>query len=362
MMTRYKSFLDIRLIWIVLGLSVIILKSFVSANWVEIYYSRGMFLNVRSILSSIGNAFDFPLIYLLIPGLLIYLGFKLKKLLIRKISWKQKLTQFLYSTAAFVLALIFLFQILWGFNYSRIPVETQLNIKMTPLNIAEIEDALNRQTKTIIASRNMLQTDSINRLRLNALSKSWFNPSKLNGVLESILKTNNFPVAGTVDGKIIGPKGILLRFGTSGIYLPFTGQGHIDGGLHPLQLPFVIAHEIAHGYGFADEGTCNFWAYLTCIEMKNPYVQYAGELAYWRYLASSFRSGNPEAYSVYRDQLPMSIQKDLNAINKAMARYPDLIPRIRNFTYNTYLKSQGISEGMANYNKIVPMVEAWKKR
>ncbi|MCB0582976.1 MAG: DUF3810 family protein, partial [Phaeodactylibacter sp.] len=71
-----------------------------------------------------------------------------------------------------------------------------------------------------------------------------------------------------------------------GLYFPFTGEGHIDAGLHPLQKPYVMAHELAHGYGFGDEGTCNFLGYLACIGSDDPVIAYIGHLNYWRTLAA----------------------------------------------------------------------------
>ena len=60
-----------------------------------------------------------------------------------------------------------------------------------------------------------------------------------------------------INGKIrcrqILPQGILLRISTAGFYNPLTGECNIDKGLHPLQKPFVMAHELFHGMGITGE-------------------------------------------------------------------------------------------------------------
>ena len=83
-------------------------------------------------------------------------------------------------------------------------------------------------------------------------------------------------------------------------------------------------------------------------------------VAYWRYLAIAYRGLQPEKYEQFREQLPTGFLADMEAINQELAKYPDIMPRFRNFAYDQYLKSQGISEGLASYSQIVMLVDAWE--
>ena len=94
------------------------------------------------------------------------------------------------------------------------------------------------------------------------------------------------PHSGRVRVRQPWPNGFLLRWSTAGIYIPQTGEGHIDRGLLAVQKPFTIAHEMAHGYGVADEGACNFIAWLACSQSRDPWVRFGGALTYWRYAAA----------------------------------------------------------------------------
>ena len=51
---------------------------------------------------------------------------------------------------------------------------------------------------------------------------------------------------------------------------------------------------------------------------------------------------------------------DLDAINENNAAYPDIMPQFRDAAYDSYLKAQGIEEGIQNYGKVILMVEAWR--
>ncbi len=178
-------------------------------------------------------------------------------------------------------------------------------------------------------------------------------------LLTNVLRNFNYPIPAKVRGRLLFPKGILLRISTAGVYIPFTGEGHIDPGLHHLQLPFVMAHEMSHAYGIGGEGDCNFLAYLSCTSSENSYLKYVGFLYYWRYVAPDYRAYRPEEYKIIWENLPLGIKNDLRAIREEMNKYPDILPAVRDAAYNTYLKAQGIDDGIKNYDRVTMLAHAW---
>ena len=52
----------------------------------------------------------------------------------------------------------------------------------------------------------------------------------------------------------------------------------------------------------------------------------------------------------------------MDAINDNLDKYPDIMPAFRNYAYDQYLKSQGISEGLASYSQIIMLVDAWERK
>ena len=133
--------------------------------------------------------------------------------------------------------------------------------------------------------------------------------------------------------------------------------------MHPLrQLP-AMAHEMSHGFGFSDEGACNFIAYIACSEHPNTYLAYGARLDYWNTLASACRAMNPSVYdTIFRPQIPRGIVADQRAIFDQHRQYSELAPAIRYQVYDSYLKAQGISSGMLNYDEVLMLVEAWKRK
>lgn len=345
------------LFWILAGAFVLLAKTFLpnGSTVVEQVYSRGVFIGVRRVFDLLSWS-PIPLMYCF--WIIVLWGAWLK---IR--SWRKNgfsILQFAFGTASFVGALLFFFFLLWGFNYSRVPIEKQLGLDLKPLNAVEIEAAFQKETTRLIDLRSHLTN-----ARRRPLQRSDF-PEKLEQTvregLETWLATHDFSTAGRVKGRLLYPRGVFLRFSTAGLYFPYTGEGHIDPGLHPLQWPYTLTHELGHGYGFGDEGTCNFLALMGCDQSKDVAIRYSGRLNYWRSLAAQYRRYNPEVFQSVRESLPPEIQMDLNVINEAMLRYPDFIPDLQPRIYNAYLKSQGIAEGVLNYDRVVMLAESYEKK
>ena len=175
------------------------------------------------------------------------------------------------------------------------------------------------------------------------------------------LQTFGYPTPGRVRARLLKPNGILMRISTAGVYLPWVGECHIDAGLHPIQIPNVMAHEFAHGYGITDEGSCNFIALHVCLNSENLFYKYSGSLSYWKTVASNYKAVFPATYEQFKKDMPQGIWNDIKAINQNIDKYPDIFPVFRDFFYSNFLKSQGISEGLKNYSRVILLETAYQK-
>ena len=349
-------------IGILLGMLALLLKWLAgfAPNLVEQVYSRGIFLFVRWGIDYLLAWFPIPLIYVFFLLVLGLFGHKCRLLWNSKDSKLLKSFRFFTGFIASVGILLFLFFFLWAFNYDRLPIEESLNIKPKPLSIEELRSELELETAELIRLRASIEgiTDSaINEALLPDNLEQ-----KLRAGLVQWLADNDYPTTGRVRGRLIYPKGIFLYFSSSGLYFPFTGEGHVDAGLNALQRVYVMTHEMGHGYGFGDEGTCNFLAYVGTINSDNPLIAYLGRLGYWRTVAVNYLRYERESYQAFRETLPPGIIADLNAINQNLQDYPDIMPKFRYYAYDSYLKAQGISEGMANYSRVIMLVHALRAK
>ena len=340
-------------------ISIRILLSFFP-NVVEHVYSRGLFLVIRWFIDHTTARLPFPTLYIFI-GIIGWLLFN------TGIQWwqlfqqnKLKRLDLILPIANFMSITIVFFLLLWGFNYAREPLENQLHLETKKLNLEEI---INETTVATLAANQARSI--IPNADTNALSNNFLPPNledTMRQLLVKALTKYGYPTVGKTRCRVIYPKGLLMRLGASGIYLPWIGEGHVDGALTAAQIPFTIAHEMAHGYGFGDEGSCNFWGYVACMTSDNPTIRYSGTLAYWRYIASEYKYFQPEAYEVFRaNNLSIGMKNDLELIYQNHEKYRNLIP-YQDAAYDTYLKFQGVEEGIESYSRMVLLVKAWKSR
>jgi hypothetical protein len=343
-----------RIPWVFLFLLLLLVRWILTPQQIEIWYSRGIFLWIRDLQSTISEWSTWPLIYWLLGGLLLYVVVKIWRWRSEKAGWKTKGLQAGLGILNFLAGLAFWFMFLWGIQYSRPPMEEQLGLTKQALTESILEEEFHWATHQLKVAYSRLPSGYAQIIQ----SEQWagYLEPNLQESLADLAGQLGYPVVAPVRSRLLFPRGSLLHFSSSGVYLPWVGEGHVDPGLHPIQWPFVMAHEMGHGFGITDEGNCNLVGFLTSIRHSDPVIQYAGWLGYWRYLASDYRRGCPSNYALAYEQLPSGIQADLKAIYEYQIRYMDWMPELRDVAYETYLKAQGISEGLANYDNIIMMV------
>lgn len=338
--------------WPVVALILVAIRHYGAAHpqFIETEYSRGLYPLIQMLLHwTIGQV---P-----IAGFYLFWIFVLFQLVREILRWRKRRKRLLHQRVLAVIAilarwssaLVIWFLVIWGFNYVRVPMHEQLGYTLQSPDTATLAQELRVITAQLISDRATLTQDTtpyIPRMRFEELADG------TSDALRTTLATMGYPHEQPV--RVAGlPAGMLLRLQTSGIYWFFVGESYIDAGLHPLQVPFTVAHEQAHGFGFGDEGVCNFLAYEACRRSPDAYIRYAGTLTYWRYVAAAFRRMSPDAYPALRDSLlTAGLRSDLSAIQANNERFTPIMPRLRDRTYNAYLQSQ-LNEGLESYDKVV---------
>jgi hypothetical protein len=330
-------------------------------DWAEALYSRTFFQGIRCSFDYLLGWMPFPLEYLLFA----WLGWRL----MCGISWlvraqttsiKKRLQQSGFHLLRFLCGIIALFYWLWGFNYNRIPLEQQIGLPVISLTADTLEAMFFRQTQMVLELRAKIQPDST-RIIPEIMVADRLEP-EVRRYVEQQIKTLGYPVMGKVRGRQPFWEGFLFRFGASGIYNPFSGESNMERGLYFLSKPYVLAHEFSHGYGFGDEGVCNFLGYLSLSRSDNIFYRYSAELGFWRELAAAYRQVKPGVYQQFRAGLPPGFLADLEQIYQQLDRYPEFFASFRRVAYDKYLKAQGIEEGLQNYDKVIVLVLAWQQK
>ena len=317
----------------------------ISSPLTDTLYLGGIFQVFRLIYDHTIGLISIPFIYILLPLVI----FQAIRPFFSKEPWKIKLLKMLEV----FLWLLCAFYILWALNYHASPVEQKADLPMLDLTderLIEVFDQVSIELNSLSANVGERTVQDFEA-----------REKQIRPLLEAVLQKFEYPTLGRVRVRKLFA-GSILRNRTSGIYIPHVLEGHVDGGLYPVQWPFTIAHEMAHGYGITHESDCNFFAYLTCKSSDDPYLQYSGTLAYWRYLGSHLRSIDEELYKLKREVIDAAVVNDLNEIRAHVVRYPDLMPKYRSKIYDQYLKSHGVTSGIKSYDRMILLIEAWNKK
>ncbi len=330
----------------------------------HLVYEGVLYPVIRYCLDSIFCLLPFASIYILIPLAMLMIINNIMRYYVQKKQQKGRRnsrkkimavilrgTYFCFKTATIVICL---FYILWGFHYVAPSPVLKLNISVSEISKSDLEHEL-ELTKTALVDISNTKK-SFNNLNINALKAETFSFCRDN--LNPRLWCHR-DKAVWIPVRQIYPKGWLSGFGASGIYNPFTGECNIDAGLHYLQKPYTIAHELTHACGITDEGFCNFVAYQVCCNSSIIDHQYSGHLMYWRTVAAAYKTLDPERYKVLRASLPPNIISDLDEINANIRSMPNFISSHAEI-YDAFLKSQGQQAGIQSYDKVIGLVRAYR--
>lgn len=308
-------------------------------------YQNGVFPLWRiSFDYTLGNL-NFPLVYLLLTFLVFYFFYVLYQWKFTSVHLKKKTKRIVASAGKKILVGIALFFWLWGFNYYQPDFSSRFGMVQTSIDTQDVKTEIHN----VIYQLNTLRRSISDTLLFDFGIRKEELESSLRSGLEPLLVESGWNVYGRVRVRALKPEGVLLRFSAAGIYFPYSMEGHYDQGLHILQIPFTLAHEMAHGYGVTSEGDCNLLALVVTLQAKDPLIQYCGLLTYYRYLRSDRRFIN-DIEGLLLDE---KVKSDLVDIRMNSQKFPDIFPFWRDFVYDWYLRMMGVEDGIQNYYALI---------
>ncbi|MBQ7821800.1 MAG: DUF3810 domain-containing protein [Clostridia bacterium] len=146
----------------------------------------------------------------------------------------------------------------------------------------------------------------------------------------------------------------------SGVYTYYTGETNINTNFPDYTIPFTSAHEMAHQRGFAREKEANFVAFLVCEASNDPYIRYSGKLSMLEYILNALYSEESDLYYEIFYLLDIKVRCELVAYSDFFDTYRDsTASEISSAVNDTYLKSQGQTEGEKSYGLVVDLAVAY---
>ena len=326
----------------------------VGNQFIEKYYSNFFYLFISEKLRLMTGWISIPigdLLYLfIIISLIYFVFFRIKK--------SKKILLDLGSSA---FVFLFLFYMLWGLNYKRLPIKDHLNV-----NGNFEENELIDFTENLIDIINnkhiyLYENESIRPINKYSFKQS-VEVSKNN--IDKLKEKIKIPIIKS-DYKYVSVKKSLFSLpltymGFSGYINPFTNEANINYKIPSTSLIFVINHEIAHQLGIASEKDANFISYLMLISSDDEYLKYCGLSYALRLCLNELSKLDYEKYRYFLERVNKGIIKDYVEINKFWKNYEGKIEEVSKKSYDLYLKQNNIKSGIKNYNESISLILKYK--
>jgi hypothetical protein len=140
--------------------------------------------------------------------------------------------------------------------------------------------------------------------------------------------------------------------GVDGMHAPFLLETLLNPDLTPPERPAVLAHEWAHLAGYAPEDDASFVGIVAALA-ADPASQYSGWLTLFHEALAHVSPGEQRRLVSRLDAGPRA---DRQAIAVRLRVRNERVARASWETYDRYLKTQGVREGVASYSRVVQLI------
>lgn len=320
------------------------------AGLVEAAYAQSLYPALQAVITSASNLVPvafFDLWLAVAIGLLLWWSARAALAVWRRRRWLPA-AQALWRTVVFAALAYLWFLAVWGLNYARVPIEVRLALPAAAPSGGEVVALLD----TAVAESNRLAAAAHGA---GADADDADNDDAVARALAAVDAAHGRPRA-TVPGR---PKATLLApyfrmAGVDGLTAPFALETLLNPDLTAFERPFTLAHEWAHLSGHAAEADANFVAWLaTQTPDADAVTRYSG----WLFLVSETSWQVPAAERVRAlTALADHPRRDLADIARRMASRVDVVERVGWRVYDSYLRSQGVDDGVRSYSRAVSLI------
>ncbi len=336
---------------ILLCLALLIFLSGLNAELVLTVYTNGIYPYTSVAQRFVSALFPFAIGDVLYAVLIIYglwLAFKGIRKMADRQSRKAAFSALPLQLLNVILILYIAFKLLWGLNYSRPSVSTQLGIsdtKYTNAQLVSLGDFLIRRLNIVSAKLDTQKArKSFTIQELEAKAKQAY---------DLMAQQNSF-----FNYSIPAVKPVIFdwgvtKMGLEGYYNPLSGEANVNMRLPAILLPFVTCHEISHEMSIAREDEANLIGYMTSINSPDLNFQYSGYYNILRNVLFEIRVKSPDDYQLLYQKINKATLADFDAERDFWMGYNSDMYGYMNVALDSFLKINNQRKGVDSYQDIV---------
>ncbi|MDD4774538.1 MAG: DUF3810 domain-containing protein [Eubacteriales bacterium] len=275
-------------------------------------------------------------------------------------SRKSKESGVRYTTTLLAAATLFYSIFVLGFavSYQGSTLESKLGIDRRNVSA----DELYKTSEILLGEIDKLVSDI--DYKYGSLSVKPFTLNEMNGLLndsyKQIANKYDFIPQLRTNTKFILLSEPMTYTHISGVYTYYTGEANININFPDYTLPYTAAHEMSHQRGIAREDEANFMAFLVCIASENKYIRYSGYLNMFEYVSRALYSADRDAYYRLMDRMDFRVRYEMISYDRFFDKYrKSVASEVSAAVNDTFLKSQGQTEGTKSYGMVVDLAVAY---
>ncbi len=332
------------------GLFMLLFKRFPALFFPGYRRFSRFFMNL---LSCITGVFPFAVWDIAEVLLILLFLFTLIRMIIKKRPFLK------WFSTVFLIASILLSEVVdcWMLNHYAPPLSDELGLQKDKYSEEELFDATVHYLRKAASYAPLMERDekgSLVRQDFSELAslagKSYLPLAKIWPVFKgSSQRVKYLSLFGTY----------FLYRGTTGEFMPLTGESTVPKMDAVADLPFTMCHEVSHRLGIASEEEANFCAFLACEASDDVRFLYSGYyMAYvycWNALKSSSRKTLRDTYS---DEFAL-VFFDASEVSAYYDQFDSPLEEVETKINDSYLKTFSEESGVKSYGEVVDDLLAW---
>jgi Protein of unknown function (DUF3810) len=346
--------------WLILLTLVVGIKLFsLSKERVETYYSNGIYPYISKTLRFLLGWLPFSIgdiAYGLAICWLCWKFFKLIKMAVQRKINRTYLWQGFQKTVWLTLMVYACFNVLWGLNYNRVGIASQLGLVMGKYDTNDVKNINALLLQKVNTCSNTL---TLNGTAYDSNKELFAKVSEAYQVAQGEHPFLRYEVA-SQKPSMWGWLGNYTGF--TGYYNPFSGEAQVNTTVPGFLLPFTSCHEVGHQLGYAKENEANFAAYLSAKASPDTLFKYSVYLDLFLYANRNLSWVDTAAAKSYMKQLQPAVLQDLEAWRQFNRKHRNPVEPIIRWFYGMYLRSNEQPQGIFSYDAVTSFIIAYYKK
>lgn len=281
--------------------------------------------------------------------------------------WSNALVSGMLHTASAGMLFWVWFQVAWGTAYARAPLSERMGLEVVDRVAADAAAARGLRTRYagVIDRVNATYREIHGAAEADTVT-TWREGVDLDARLERAyaalgawLDEGSELAAPRPPAKWLLVPETFSWLGLGGIYVPYTAEAVVNGGPPGWSVVMTMAHEKAHQRFIAQEDEATFIGVLAGLSSADALLRYGAWMTVRAQLARTLAQIDPDGAAAEAQRLLPGVRRDLDAQRAYWARFEGPTEQWARAVNDTYLRSQGVADGVVAYSRAGRLIDAW---